>query len=59
MDQIASFLVFMLAAMAIGLAVLVAAVFCIVLCEGASWLWGRLHLDALAHILTPAYRRHP
>jgi hypothetical protein len=43
MDQIASFLVFMLAAMAIGLSVLVAAVFCIGLCEGAGWIFSRVH----------------
>lgn len=43
MDQIASFIVFMLAAMAIGLSVLVAAVFCIGLCEGASWMFSRVH----------------
>ena len=45
MDQIASFVVFMLAAMAISLSVLVAVVFCIGICEGASWMWMRLHLS--------------
>lgn len=49
MDQIASFVVFMLAAMAISLSVLVAVVFCIGLCEGASWVWTRLHLAPVEH----------
>lgn len=49
MDQIAAFVVFMLAAMAIALSVLVAVVFCIGLCEGASWMWTRLHLSPVAH----------
>jgi hypothetical protein len=46
MDQIASFIVFMLAAMAIALSVLVAAVFCIGLCEGASWMFSRARAAA-------------
>jgi uncharacterized membrane protein YciS (DUF1049 family) len=49
MDQIASFVVFMLAAMAISLSVLVAVVFCIGICEGASWMWMRLHLSPAVH----------
>jgi len=49
MDQVASFVVFMLAAMAISLSVLVAVVFCIGLCEGASWIWTRLHLAPVTH----------
>jgi len=49
MDQIASFVVFMLAAMAISLSVLVAVVFCIGLCEGASWMWTRFHLSPVTH----------
>ena len=49
MDQIASFIVFMLAAMAISLSVLVAVVFCIGLCEGASWVWTRFHLAPAEH----------
>jgi hypothetical protein len=49
MDQIASFIVFMLAAIAISLAVLVAVVFCIGVCEGASWMWSRLNLAPVTH----------
>lgn len=50
MDQIASFIVFMLAAMAIGLAVVVAAVFCIGLCEGASWMFSRVHATSSVRV---------
>lgn len=44
MEGIAAYAMFMLVAMAIGLSVIVTAVFCIALCGAASWVWTQSNL---------------
>jgi hypothetical protein len=51
MAEIAAYLIFMLVAMAIGLAVIVAAVFCIGLCEAASWTWARVNAAQVRSVI--------
>jgi hypothetical protein len=49
MEDLAAYLMFMLVAMAIGLSVIVAAVFCIAICEAATWVWARSKLNDGTH----------
>ena len=43
MEELAAYVVFILATIAIALSVILAAVFCIGICELATWMWTRLH----------------
>jgi hypothetical protein len=55
MEPIATYLMVMLFTMAISLSIVAAAVFCIGICEAASWMWMRFHLRSAA--LTRSERR--
>ena len=43
MQTIGAYIIFMIALVAFGLSIIMGGVLLIVLCEGAIWLWTRLH----------------